>query len=527
MGSERICRKIVQGGYMNKDTKKIEEGNNLPGFRIRDVVILGIVLIGLIVLVVIYQEAHVGSIVNSRQLNQSQEKIVLCKKTIETAFESREALLSLSSSLLADKDNILLNDNCRALQALVSDNKWEDGFIIVSSGSYITAEGKSGSMNIGPYYKAIALEREEIVADLVDYNQDGQDELVLMVPIINSENKVEGLLCGIINSDYFKEEIKRFAEEGIHYYITNINGIVLGEYCLNPKEELPEIENLFEHIKSYGKDSNFITNLQREMENGVSGILLLEGDGTNRSFAYAPVTGTGLYLYMTFNEVEVYEIGKIVKQSYNTLLWDVMVVFSIFVAAVVFLHMLDKRRAKEQVDELKQLAEIDALTSAYNKAATVKYIKEHIESMEPGEQCALFIVDVDNFKMINDTKGHAFGDLVLKELGNGIRSEFRVTDIIGRIGGDEFIVFLKNINGSEKFMRRQGEKLVNFFHNLRPGEYVKTKVSASIGGAVCPTDAIDYQSLYEAADKALYLAKRRGKDQYALYQETLKTEEEK
>lgn len=506
---------------MNQETKKTTEGSNLFVFRIRDVVILGIALIGLIVLVVQYQGAHVGSIVDSKQLNQSQEKIVLCKKTLETAFESKAELLALSSSLLADKDHILSNENCRVLQTIVSDNGWKDSFVVVSSGSYITAEGKSGSVNIGSYYKAIALEGEQIVTDLLDYNWDGQDELVLMVPIMNSQDKVEGLLCGVIDSEFFEEEMRRFAENGIHYYITNIDGIVLGEYCLNPKNEPVEIENLFEQIKSYGKDSNFITNLQNEMEKGVTSILSLEAEGTKKCFAYAPMTGTGMYLFMTFNEDEVYEIGEIVWQSYDTLLLDVMAVFAIFVVAVAFLYMLDKRREKKQVDELKQLAEIDALTSAYNKAATVKYIKQHIEAMKPGEHCALFIVDVDNFKMINDTKGHAFGDLVLKELGNGIRTEFRVTDIIGRIGGDEFVVFLKNVDGNERFMRMQGEKLVKFFHNLRPGEYVKTKVSGSIGGAVYPTDAEDYQSLYEAADKALYLAKKRGKDQYALYQETL------
>ena len=75
-------------------------------------------------------------------------------------------------------------------------------------------------------------------------------------------------------------------------------------------------------------------------------------------------------------------------------------------------------------------------------------------------------------------------------------------------------------------MRMQGDKLVEFFHNLRPGEYVKTKVSGSIGGAILPTDAADFESLYKAADKALYLAKKRGKDQYALYQETLQEENE-
>lgn len=509
---------------MNKEKKKTMDVS-LSGLKIRDVVILGIVLVCLIVLVVKYQGGHVGTVVDSKQLNQTQDKIVLCKKTVESAFQSRADLLALSASLLPDKEIILIEDNCSVLQKIVSDVKWEDAFVVVSSGSYITASGRCDAMNIGPYYKAVAFEGEQIITDFVDYNMDGKKELVLMVPIKNEE-KVQGLLCGVIEPAFFEEEVKHFAEDGIYYYIADIDGQVFGEYCVNQHEESNKVENLFEQMKLYGKDSNSITRLQYEMEKGKTGIVTLDVDGTKKCFAYAPMAGTEMYLFMTFNEAEVYEIGGIVDKSYDALLWYVIAVFAIFVGAVALLYVLGNRRAEARADELKQLAEIDALTSAYNKAATVKYIKQYIDAMEPDEYCAMFIVDVDNFKMINDTKGHAFGDLVLKELGNGIRSEFRVTDIIGRIGGDEFVVFLKNVDNNEQFMRMQGDKLVEFFHNLRPGEYVKTKVSGSIGGAILPTDAADYESLYKAADKALYLAKKRGKDQYALYQETLQEENE-
>lgn len=508
---------------MNKEKKKTMDGNP-SGFKIRDVVILGIVLMCLIVLVVKYQGGYVGTIVDSKQLNQTQDKIVLCKKTVESAFQSRADMLTLSANLLPDKKDLLIEENCTVLQEIVSDDKWDEAFIVVTSGSYITSGGRYDAMNIGPYYKAIAFEGEQIISDFVDYNLDGEKELVLMVPITN-DDAVQGLLCGVINSEFFREEVKRFAEKGIYYYITDIDGQVFGEYCANQKEESGKVSNLFEQMKLYGKDSNSITQLQNEMEKGKTGIVTIDVEGTKKCFAYAPMAGTEMYLFMTFDESEVYEIGGIVNKNYDALLWNVIIVFAIFVGAVVLLYMLGNRRVEEHTDELKQLAEIDALTSAYNKAATVKYIKQYMDAMEPGEYCAMFIVDVDNFKMINDTKGHAFGDLVLKELGNGIRSEFRVTDIIGRIGGDEFVVFLKNVDNNEQFMRMQGEKLVNFFHDLRPGEYVKTKVSGSIGGAIFPTDATDYESLYKAADKALYLAKKRGKDQYALYQETLQEEE--
>lgn len=503
---------------MDKEKKKTMKASNLSGIKIREVVILGIILIGLVVLVVKYQGGRVTTIVDRRQLKQYQEKVELCNKTIELSFESKAEWLTLTASFLPDKGNPLSQSNCEVLQSMLANDRWKDCFIADVSGSCITAGRESKTMKIAPYYREIVWQGQTIVSDFMDYDEDGSKELLVMVPITDDKGVVSGVLCGVIDLEFYKNEMKKLAEGGIHYYLTDMNGNVFGEYCLSQKEE--KVTNLFEYMKSYGKDSNSITKLQNEMDKGKTGIVILEVKGTKNCFGYTPVSDTGMYLFMAFNEPEIYNTGKIVKKSYHSLLVNIMAVFVVFVSAVIRLYTLGNRRAEKHADELKQLAEIDALTSVYNKAATVKYIKQHLETLSSNEYCALFIIDVDNFKMINDTKGHAYGDLVLKELGNGIRSEFRVTDIIGRIGGDEFVVFLKHVENNERFMRMQGEKIVEFFQNLRPGEYVKTKVSASIGGAVFPTDATDYENLYKAADKALYLAKKRGKDQYALYEET-------
>ena len=134
----------------------------------------------------------------------------------------------------------------------------------------------------------------------------------------------------------------------------------------------------------------------------------------------------------------------------------------------------------------------------------------------PEEQALLFVLDVDNFKKINDTLGHAFGDEVLRNLGMRLRSMFRVTDIIGRIGGDEFIIFLKDIKDNA-VIEREGKKIEQFFHNFEVGEYVKYSVTASVGGAVFPRDADNFEDLYKAADKAVYISKKQGKNQLSYY----------
>ena len=123
----------------------------------------------------------------------------------------------------------------------------------------------------------------------------------------------------------------------------------------------------------------------------------------------------------------------------------------------------------------------------------------------PDSLAVMFVLDIDNFKKINDTMGHAFGDEVLRELGRQIGVNFRVTDIIGRTGGDEFTIFLKNLKDDSNTIR-EAQKLEYFFRHFQVGDYVKYSATASIGAAVFPAD-----------DAALYKAKKRGKNQLAFF----------
>ena len=114
--------------------------------------------------------------------------------------------------------------------------------------------------------------------------------------------------------------------------------------------------------------------------------------------------------------------------------------------------------------------------------------------------------------------GHAFGDEVLRSLGQQISTIFRATDIVGRAGGDEFIVFLKNITQAGD-VRKEAKKVEDFFKDFKAGEYTKYSATASIGVAIFPEEGSDFESIYKAADKALYRAKERGKNQLAFYKE--------
>ena len=165
------------------------------------------------------------------------------------------------------------------------------------------------------------------------------------------------------------------------------------------------------------------------------------------------------------------------------------------------------------------VVDTDLLTGLNNKMATERKIQEYIEQ-NPDKQCLFFLFDIDNFKKINDTLGHAFGDEVLRSLGQQLSNEFRVTDIIGRTGGDEFILFLKDIKDDE-ILEKEATRFANFFHSFQAGEYVKYSATSSIGATVYPRDAKDYHGLYTTADTALYEAKRQGKNRMVFYNKDL------
>ncbi len=168
---------------------------------------------------------------------------------------------------------------------------------------------------------------------------------------------------------------------------------------------------------------------------------------------------------------------------------------------------------------LEKRSKTDLLTDCLNKVSTENAVEEIIDN-DGNSQHALFIVDVDNFKAVNDNLGHHFGDRVLKEIADNLHHNFRERDIIGRIGGDEFIVFVRNLKVADTVIRK-AEAVAKAFKNSYSGENADYKISGSIGIALFPKDGKSYDELYQAADKALYQSKRRGKDCYTFYSDDL------
>ncbi|SFC85606.1 diguanylate cyclase domain-containing protein [Clostridium uliginosum] len=182
--------------------------------------------------------------------------------------------------------------------------------------------------------------------------------------------------------------------------------------------------------------------------------------------------------------------------------------------------IIDIDKEKRKTENLLFKAQRDSLTELYNKGTVQQIIENYIDNDGINGKHALFMIDIDDFKSINDNLGHLFGDSVLHEVSLAISNVFTKDDVVGRVGGDEFMVFLKNVD-SEELILKKADDLVQAFKKIFTGENLKYKVSGSVGIARYPYDGENFNELFINADKALYSAKNQGKDNYCIFSNTL------
>ena len=172
----------------------------------------------------------------------------------------------------------------------------------------------------------------------------------------------------------------------------------------------------------------------------------------------------------------------------------------------------DNQTNKEKELMLRYQAETDPLTGLYNRSTLEQRIKKYLENSF--KQYAMFIIDLDHFKEINDTMGHLQGDYVLKDVAQILSQNFSTKDDIGRLGGDEFVVLKRNVVSLEEIeetAKRLNEQLRMTYEK---DEHV-IQISASIGICI-GNKATSFQRLYSKTDEVLYEVKDHGKDNYKI-----------
>ena len=172
----------------------------------------------------------------------------------------------------------------------------------------------------------------------------------------------------------------------------------------------------------------------------------------------------------------------------------------------------------EEQRKMRKDAVTDYLTGIYNRFGLEKQINETLDILNEMEDnvSAFILLDLDNFKNVNDMLGHITGDKALKRVANILKQNFRNSDLVARLGGDEFVIFMKNIKDEDiipNFMKRLLKNL-----NIEFTDGINTvKIAASIGVALFPKDGKTFDELYKNADKALYSVKNNAKNGCTIY----------
>lgn len=186
-----------------------------------------------------------------------------------------------------------------------------------------------------------------------------------------------------------------------------------------------------------------------------------------------------------------------------------------------FDHAAEREKAEARI---KFLASHDSLTNLPNRAAFNQLLTFSIRNARRYERkCAILFVDLDRFKLINDSLGHAAGDALLVEMARRLRSVVRASDVVARLGGDEFMILLNEISGRPQAEAVAHHLLSTFSTPLELSGH-ECRITASIGIAMFPEDGEDEQTLMKNADIAMYLAKAEGKNDVRFFSREIKTQ---
>ncbi len=313
----------------------------------------------------------------------------------------------------------------------------------------------------------------DLSGEFLDDNSSSNYENFFLNKISNK--LLVNTLANLSNEWFFVLDARTF----IVQFLGNIN-----LQSIFPSNEPMHIDETINHVNFHPDDQQLYIKLVDNMKNGVYediDIRYLQADGTYHFYRI---------IYKTISD-ENHNATFVIGRAYDV----------------------------QEQKQFEENAQIDLLTGCYNKITAENLVGKKI--LENKEAChALFIVDIDNFKAVNDNLGHFFGDEVLKEVSHNLKKSFRAQDIIARIGGDEFVVFFDNISSKET-LKIKAQLIVDAFNRTYSGSDKEYKISGSVGIACYPNNALTYKDLYKAADKALYQAKMQGKDQYVFYTEAL------
>lgn len=466
-------------------------------------------IVAFIVLLFMYAYYVAGIKSDAVSLNE-QNMVAVAEKygaRLEQKFRESYSVGKVVAQTISSYDNKKQMES--VLKATVDGSDFFAAMVAYQNGNAFTYDGEMISVADYEYYNQYTKVENYSYLFVNDAGFSNEPALVLVMAIPESDNKL--LLFYPMKTVRGLVKVNQEFDQASFAAVLDDEGTILESTELD--SQFFKKDNFWDNVnEGYEKE---IGKVKQNIYNGKSGCVYLEAESESRTIVYTPIGTNGWSLVLGVNQRYV---NLVQKQLYGRAYVGVnqmLILVILVILVVVVINICSRITGIKSNNQLKEKADTDLLTGLDNKLATERKIKEYMAT-NPNSLAMMFVLDIDNFKKINDTMGHAFGDEVLRELGRQIGINFRVTDIIGRTGGDEFTIFLKNLKDDSNTLR-EAQKLTYFFKHFQVGDYVKYSATASIGAAVFPADGKDFESLYKSADAALYKAKKRGKNQLAFF----------
>jgi diguanylate cyclase (GGDEF)-like protein len=453
----------------------------------------------------------------SKDIDENAEDKI--SKEIETQSYHFRSVLDIQYRYLegiadhiGQSDELLSEDNRAILSSIYETENFNRVSIIEPDGTAHYDNGETTNVSERRYYKE-AISGKRTLSDPLQSKVDGEIRVVLGVPIYengDSNKKIIGILGGSYDVTSLSQMFFNDFYDGIGYFImAKSDGTIVFENGMSSDQE--NTDNLFD----YCKEKTFYNNttldeMRKGFQRQTNGQVQFKDNEQKSYLIYAPL------------EMNQWMIGYCIpvtkaQEEYNFISRYELFLSIYFAIVVVLLLLLVIHKHNKIQSSLLKFARTDALTGIRNKKNTEDEINQWLGSQNEQDIQAFVMFDIDKFKEINDGYGHVIGDEVLYQIGNVLQKHFRKDDILGRIGGDEFVILMKSINSYEDAIDRT-KILSEQMNKIMIKSHPEITITCSIGLSFYPIDGKNYHELYQCADQALYKTKERGRNGYTVYE---------
>ncbi len=442
----------------------------------------------------------------SVQMKDSKEFLILAGEFVSSDGYEKEALIE-------------------NLETISTQSTFDEIYISFDGEMPINYKNEDLLMDIDSFYGNAVKDDVLISSPMQEVSKSAKSEFFIMsYPILNGSIKV-GEIYGVYYTNDFASvlDLTVFGGEAF-FHLCEVDGAAV--VISGDNNNLFQGGDMYTFIDSLDMTNDNTSNsIKLDMENSVPVLLKYKINGQERTAAMIRVEGTDwCVISIMIDDV----MNSIQTEIYDNIFNFVAFVFAIFVLYSVILIELERRNKKELykalessnllANSLQTNMEMDSLTRTFSRSAIEEKISTIINKPQETQQSAVVLLDVDNFKSVNDTYGHKTGDLFLQELTSAVKRSLRGGDIIGRIGGDEFVILLSDI-GDLQITKSILSRILENVNKIEIKGVSLDQVSISAGVAIVPKEGIDYDEISTKADKALYLAKLAGKNKFMIYDE--------